>query len=70
MNRRKAQFFSKQSTDPSIASRVQLLFLTRLEEHLITANVPGLGLRGLGLGLGGVEDTDYTDLVDSSKETP
>ena len=41
----------------------------RLKEHLITTNVPGVGLRGLGGGgLRVVEGKGRTDVVDSSNE--
>ena len=39
----------------------------RLKEHIITANVPGLGL-GLGSGGLGLEEIDCTDGVDNSNE--
>ena len=41
-----------------------------LREHLINANVPGVGLGSeLGLGgLGGLGELDRTDVVHSSKE--
>ena len=41
------------------------MFLVRLKEHLVTANVPGLG--GLRLG-GGLEERNRTDVAHSSNE--
>ena len=40
------------------------VFLVQLREHIITANIPGLG------GVGGLrlEKIDCTDVVDSSNE--
>ena len=45
------------------------ILLVRLKEHLITANLSGLGI-GLGLGLGGLwlGKIDRTDVNHSSNE--
>ena len=39
------------------------LFLVSLKEHLITANVPGLGLGGLGV----LEEIHRTNVVDKAQ---
>ena len=43
------------------------VFLVRHKEHLITANVLGLGWLE-GLALGGLDEIDHTGAVDSSNE--
>jgi len=45
---------------------IQSLFLVRLKEYLIKANVPGIGLGRLELG--GSGEIDGTDAVHSSNE--